>query len=130
MRHDIIITDVDRDRLLPVLDQHGSTAGDLDGELHRAVIVARSEVPADVVTMNSEVVYEDCATGTRRMVRVVYPQDADAKAGRVSVLAPIGSALLGLRVGQSIAWRTPGGLRRIRLAEVRYQPEAAGDFDL
>src|SRR5688572_32839270 len=131
MSHDIIITNVDRERLLPVLDGHDAATGEpLDAELHRAVIVDQHAVPADVVTMNSEVVYEDCATGARRTVRVVYPKDADASAGRVSVLAPIGSALLGLRVGQAIDWRVPGGVKRIRVAEIRYQPEAAGDLNL
>jgi regulator of nucleoside diphosphate kinase len=131
MHHDILITAIDRDRLLPVLEQHDSGAAEsLDDELHRAVIVAQHAIPADVVTMNSEVVYEDVATAARRTVRVVYPKDADATAGRVSVLAPIGTALLGQRAGQTIDWRTPGGMREIRIVEVRYQPEAAGDLDL
>ncbi|HRK47488.1 MAG TPA: nucleoside diphosphate kinase regulator [Nocardioides sp.] len=131
MRRDILITDIDRDRLQAVLDHHGSeTADALDTELHRAVIVEQRAIPADVVTMNSEVVYEDVVTGARRTVRVVYPRDADATAGRVSVVAPIGAALLGLRAGQSTAWQTPGGVREIRIVEVRYQPEAAGDFGL
>jgi regulator of nucleoside diphosphate kinase len=80
--------------------------------------------------MNSDVVYEDVETGARRSVRVVYPKDSDAASGRVSVLAPIGAALLGLRVGQEIDWRVPTGVKRIRVAEVRYQPEAAGRLDL
>jgi regulator of nucleoside diphosphate kinase len=131
MHNDIVITDIDRDRLLPMLDQHDTDAAEsLDAELHRAVIVGQLAIPADVGTMNSEVVYEDVATGARRTVRVVYPKDANATAGRVSVLAPIGTALLGLRTGQTIAWLTPGGMREIRIVEVRYQPEAAGDFGL
>jgi regulator of nucleoside diphosphate kinase len=69
--------------------------------------------------MNSEVVYEDCETSATRTVRVVYPKDADAVQGRISVLAPIGSALLGLRVGQSITWRVPNGTKRLRVVEVR-----------
>ena len=87
-------------------------------------------MPDDVVTMNSEVVYEDSATGNQRVVRLVYPKDANASAGRVSVLAPVGAALLGLHVGQEIEWAVPGGIKRIRVAEVRYQPEAAGDLAL
>jgi regulator of nucleoside diphosphate kinase len=79
--------------------------------------------------MNSEVVYEDCATGVRRTVRVVFPKDADPARHHVSVLAPIGSALLGLKVGQQIEWQLPAGRRRISVVEIRYQPEAAGDFD-
>jgi regulator of nucleoside diphosphate kinase len=128
--HDIIITTHDLERLRPLIDQHDNAAGELlDQELHRAQVVAPQSVPADVVTMNSEVVYEDCDTGATRSVRIVYPKDADAGSGRVSVLAPIGSALLGMRVGQTITWQVPNGRKRIRVVEVRYQPEASGDFE-
>lgn len=126
-----IITDADLERLLPVLNRYDSAVTDaLETELQRARVVAQTDVPADVVTMNSEVVYEDVATGARRTIRVVYPQDADVPAGRVSVLAPMGSALLGLRVGQEISWRVARGLKRVRVVEIRYQPESAGDFAL
>ena len=129
--HDIIITTTDFERLQSVLDTTSSPASELlDFELRRARVVEPREVPADVVTMNSSVVYEDCDTSERREVRVCYPRDANVTAGRVSVLAPIGSALLGLRVGQSITWSVPNGTKRIRVVEVRYQPEAAGDFHL
>ena len=125
----IIVTDLDLDRLRAVLDHNDiPTAEALDAELHRATVVPQLEVPADVVTMNSDVVYEDESTGARRTVRVVYPRDADAGRGWVSVLAPIGSALLGLRVGQHIDWIVPAGRRRLRVVEVPYQPEAAGDL--
>src|SRR5687768_7182196 len=127
----IIITDADLERLLPVLDHHdGVLSESLESELHRAVIVAQRDVPPDIVTMNSEVVYEDAATGARRAIRVVYPKDADAAAGRISILAPVGAALLGLRVGQEITWRVANGIKRIRVVEIRYQPESAGDFAL
>lgn len=125
----IIVTDLDLQRLRTVLDHHDvPTAEALDAELHRAVVVPQREVPADVVTMNSDVLYEDESTGARRTVRVVYPRDADAGRGWVSVLAPIGSALLGLRVGQHIDWNVPAGRRRLRIVDVPYQPEAAGDL--
>jgi regulator of nucleoside diphosphate kinase len=127
----IIITDADRERLLTVLDLHDSALADsLEAELHRAIVVRPDEVPPDVVTMNSEVIYEDLDTGARRAVRLVYPKDADASAGRISVLAPIGAALLGLRVGQEIEWSVPGGRKRIRVTEVGYQPESAGHLHL
>jgi regulator of nucleoside diphosphate kinase len=117
---DIIITTTDLERLRPLLDLHDSPAAELlDAELHRARIVAPDRAPPDVVMMNSEVVYEDCETSATRTVRVVYPKDADAVQGRISVLAPIGSALLGLRVGQSITWRVPNGTKRLRVVEVR-----------
>lgn len=127
---DIIITKTDLQRLLPVLDQHDTPASEsLEAELHRAVVVDQRAIPADVVTMNSEVVYEDCTTLARRRVRVVYPRDADAARGLVSVLAPIGSALLGLRVNQTIDWPVPNGRKRIRVIEIRYQPESCGHYD-
>lgn len=115
----IIITNSDLERLWPVLDSHDTPASDaLQTELQRAVVVDPLAVPPDVVTMNSDVVYEDCETAVRRSVRVVFPKDADAGRGHVSVLAPIGSALLGLRVGQVIEWPVPNGTKRIRVVEV------------
>lgn len=128
---DIIITTKDLERLQSVLDVHDTPAAEsLATELHRAHVVDAREVPADVVTMNTEVVYEDSATRQRRTVRLVYPKDANSTRGWVSVLAPVGSALLGLRVGQEIEWPVPTGTKRIRVVEIRYQPEASADFDL
>lgn len=127
----IVVTRLDLGRLERLIGAGESPAIErLEAELGRAEIVEPRDVPGDVVTMNSDVLYEDLASGTRRTVRLVYPADADAALGRVSVLAPIGSALLGLRVGQQIDWPTPGGLRRVRVVRVQYQPERAGDFDL
>ena len=127
----LVITDHDLQRLLPILEQSDSPASELlDGELHRATIVDQRSVAPDVVTMNSEVVYEDIDTSARRRVKLVYPQDADPSQGHVSVLAPIGSALLGLRVGQAIEWQLPTGRRHVFVVEIRYQPEARGDFHL
>jgi regulator of nucleoside diphosphate kinase len=105
-------------------------AEQLDIELARANVVGQADVARDVVTMNSEVTYEELGSGTQRTVRIVFPRDADASRGWISVLAPLGSALLGLRVGQEIAWRMPSGLRRVRVLSVPYQPEANGDFEL
>jgi regulator of nucleoside diphosphate kinase len=127
----IVITEQDFQRLLPILDQSDTAESELlDGELHRATIVEQRRVSPDVVTMNSEVVYEDFATGARRTVRIVYPKDADSSRGWISVLAPIGSALLGLNVGQQIEWQLPTGPRRVFVVEIRYQPESSGDFHL
>lgn len=127
----IVVTDRDREKLLRMLEnQEGDAAENLELELDRARVVPQTEVPADVVTMNSLVTYEDCNTGARRSVRLVYPRDADAGDGRVSVLAPIGCALLGLSVGQEIAWQLPTGQKRIRVVAIDYQPEAMGDLHL
>jgi len=84
-------------------------------------------VPPDVVTMNSRVVYRDEETGETREVTLSYPQDASLEQGRVSVLAPVGAALLGLSVGQEIDWQLPGGkTKRLHILSVTYQPQAAG----
>src|SRR5690606_34400563 len=96
----------------------------------RARVVPQDQIEGDIVTMNSEVVYEDLTTGVQRTVRLVYPEDADIERGWVSVLAPLGSALLGMRVGQEIAWKMPSGTRRVRVVSVPYQPEANSDYGL
>jgi regulator of nucleoside diphosphate kinase len=115
----ITVTDFDLERLLPILDTNDTPAAELlDWELRRAHVVPRDSVDSDLVTMNSDVVYEDLETGERKTARVVYPKDANAALGHVSVLAPIGSALLGLRVGQTIEWKVPRGTRRLVVREV------------
>ena len=96
----------------------------LESELERADIVDAREVPPDVVTMNSRVVFEDATTGNRAEVTIVFPQDADLERGRISVLAPVGTALLGLAEGDSIVWPFPDGSSRcLRVVQVTYQPE-------
>jgi len=89
-------------------------------ELTRADVVPEDQVPATVVRMESVVECEDEHGGERHVLTLVYPQDADVSAGKVSVLAPVGSALLGLGVGQSIDWAAPGGRQlRLRVTAVR-----------
>jgi regulator of nucleoside diphosphate kinase len=128
---DIIVTTQDFERLQRLVSSSDTTAAErLDAELARAQLLPQTEIPADLVTMNSDVVYEDATSGERRAIRLVYPRDAEATRGYVSVLAPIGSALLGLREGQEIEWPTPSGRRRLRVLAVPYQPERAGDFAL
>jgi len=118
----LIITEPDF-RLLRMLKSHD----ELQRELERAIVVSSEAVPRDVVTMNSRVLYVDETTGERRLVQLVYPEEADAGASQVSVLAPVGAALLGLSVGQAIEWDFPdGSRRRLRVEDVSYQPESAG----
>jgi regulator of nucleoside diphosphate kinase len=125
----IYLTQADMERLLELVDAYpGHRFEKLEEELVRAQVVPREQIPADVVTMHSRVVFEDEGTGERREITLVYPGSADIAAGKVSVLTPVGTALLGLRVGQSMDLELPsGGKRRYRVAEVPYQPEAAGD---
>ena len=96
---------------------------ELSDELDRAIVVPLERMPADVVTMHSRCIYIDESTGTAREVELVYPEEADPELGKISVLAPIGSALLGLAVGQSIDWELPGGrIHRITVKCVLSQP--------
>lgn len=109
--------------LLRSLHDHAHLAS----ELEQADIVESRDVPADVVTMNSRVVFEDVGSGKRTEVTIVFPQDANVQHGKVSVLAPVGTALLGLAAGESIVWPFPDGSSRcLRVVAVTFQPEAAG----
>ena len=99
----------------------------LEREIGRADVREPDAIPRDVVTMNSTVTCLDEGSGETRELRLVYPRDADASRGHVSVLAPVGAALLGLSVGQSIDWPLPGGRStRLTVSAVLYQPEASG----
>ncbi len=132
----IIVTDTDAERLRTTLEAHTSTRDEplverLLEELDRATVVSAFAVPAGVVTMNSRVVYRDRDTNEVRTVTLVYPHEADPAQGRLSVMAPIGAALLGLRAGQKITWPLPEGrTRTLEVVAVTWQPEAAGDFTL
>jgi regulator of nucleoside diphosphate kinase len=125
----IYLTQTDLDRLLALVEaQPGKHLEKLENELVRANVVPRGQIPEDVVTMNSKVIFENLTTHERREITLVYPEDADIDAGKISVLVPVGTALLGLRKGQSIDWELPGGTRqRYRIVDVPFQPEAAGE---
>jgi len=133
-RPEIVMTNADLARLRRLLasstDPRDLDAVELLGEeMARARAVLADEIPEDIVTMNSQVRYVDTTSGESRTVTVVYPEEADPRAGRVSVLAPIGCALLGLRVGQIIEWALPDGeVRSFLVEEVSYQPERAGEL--
>lgn len=118
------------ERLLAVTHRAKNVV-DLEEELGRAVVVPPEKIPANVVTMNSKVRFRNEVTGEESEVTLVYPQEANVNEGKVSVLAPVGSALLGLSVGETIDWEMPNGkVRRFKIVAVLYQPEAAGNFDL
>jgi len=132
----IQLTVQDLARLRAVVDLHSegverSAAEMLAAELDRAHVVSQEGLPPDVVSMRSRVLYEDVDSGDRREAVLVYPEEADLARSLISVLAPIGTALLGLREGQAISWPVPGRrTRTIRVLSVVYQPEAAGDRHL
>ncbi|MFA7095014.1 MAG: nucleoside diphosphate kinase regulator [Gammaproteobacteria bacterium] len=129
----ITVSDRDYERLERLLDN--PSYKNLPGiaalrvELDRAEIVDPEKVPPGVITMNSTARFVDEETGDEHEMTLVYPPDADGSAGKVSILAPVGSALLGLSVGQTIEWPLPSGRKaKLRVLDVTYQPEAAGEF--
>jgi len=102
----------------------------LDQELQRGVVVPARKTPNDVITMNSTARFTDLNSGEEITYSLVFPADADIAQNKISVLAPIGTAMLGYRVGDIIEWEVPAGMRRLKVEEILYQPEAAGRFDL
>ena len=95
------------------------------------MIVPSAEIPADVVTMNSRVVFRELETGEETEATLVYPSQADVNQRRISILAPVGAALLGLSAGDEIQWPLPSGKKRTyKIISILYQPEAAGNYDL
>lgn len=136
MERTIILTQQDLNRLHALIEgvhseRNAEAAEALESELGRAQVVEPTAIPPDVVTMNSKVRFVDESNGQEREAQLVYPQDASAAEGRISILAPIGSALIGLRAGDTIDWPMPNGRsKRLRIVEVTWQPEAAGEYDL
>jgi regulator of nucleoside diphosphate kinase len=108
----------------------------LQSELARAEIVAPDEVPPDVITMNSRAELLDLDTNERMEFTLVFPAEADIEEGKISILAPLGTAMLGYRVGDEFEWAVPYGYRRLRVTQIEFQPEAtlhrdpAGAIDL
>ncbi|MGE3809005.1 MAG: nucleoside diphosphate kinase regulator [Gemmataceae bacterium] len=121
----LIISATDRYELEALIDSRGEYLASLEGELSRARIVPSGNVPANVVTMNSVVCLRDMNTGETNEFELAYPWEIDAQHNRVSVLAPIGTAVLGIQVGDIIKWPVPAGLRRLQVAKILYQPERA-----
>jgi regulator of nucleoside diphosphate kinase len=102
---------------------------ELDEELDRADLVKSQEIPNDVITMNSTFRLRDLDRGDEVVYTLVFPGEADSAQGKISILAPIGTAALGYRVGDTIEWQVPAGLKRFKVEEILYQPEAAGDYN-
>jgi regulator of nucleoside diphosphate kinase len=133
----IYITEFDKARLeelIAVAEEFGGQdRKDLEalaGELDQAEIVSPSEIPSEVVTMNSKVSLRDLTTSETKTYVLVFPKNANIAAGAISVLAPIGTAILGYAKGDIVEWAVPSGVRRIQIEDIIYQPEAAGDFHL
>lgn len=102
----------------------------LSKELKRAQVVPSDQIPADVITMNSLVKLKELKSGAVMEIAIVYPKDADLTKRKVSVLAPVGTAVLGCKVGDEVQWPVAQGTITYKVEEIMYQPEAAGDFNL
>lgn len=109
---------------------NAAEAGDLMKELDSATVVEPKEIPSDVVTMNSIVKISFLNTTRQVRFQIVYPKDADLKENKISIFSPIATALIGYKAGDEIEWIVPAGPTKIKIDEIIYQPEAAGDYDL
>ena len=128
----ICITKPDLARLEELLMTAGnrrerSDLDELAAEISRATVVEASQIPPSVVTMHSQVKLKDLDTQEQMIFTLVFPDEANIDAGKISVISPIGTAILGYAAGAEIAWQVPAGKRRIKIEEVLFQPEAAGD---
>ncbi len=134
MDNKIFITEKDYLRLsnlLNNLEVEPDSLENLEIEMERATILSDDEVPSGLVTMNSTVEYEDLSSGKSTTITIIYPGNETSTGKNISVLAPLGSALLGLTEGQEINWKFPSGkTKRLKIIKVMYQPEANGDWHL
>lgn len=127
------LTDVDTRRLQSLVEgfrpvdlRDAASVALLERHVDQAEVLPARRIDPDVVTMDSEVLVRDLDAHQVIVFRVVFPRMADATARRISVLAPLGMAVLGRRAGDVVTWQTPGGLRRLRVDRVLYQPEREG----
>ncbi len=134
----ISITSSDRERLLKLINKErefGTAKSkdflkDLEQELDRANIVSSEMIPPDAITMNSKVLLRDLDSGEETTYTLVYPEAADLLEDKISVLAPVGTAILGFREGDVVDWKIPDGIVKLKVEKILYQPEAAGDYEL
>lgn len=129
----LVLSRLDVERLETLLERmpgDDANTRHLQEELLRAQVVEPQQMPSDVVSMNSTIVLRNLTLGDEREVTLVYPHDADGSPDKVSILAPVGSALIGLKVGDRIRWPMPGGhSAELEVLSIRFQPEAAGQYD-
>ncbi len=134
-RPEIVLSSLDSERLYSLIDSlpKNSVPGieELEEELGRAKVVEPKEIPASIVTMNSTVRFFVESTKKEFELTLVYPKNVDSNGKTISILAPVGSALLGLSIGDQIEWPRPGGgFLKVKITEITYQPERAGNYQL
>jgi regulator of nucleoside diphosphate kinase len=101
----------------------------LSQELDKAKIVEPQNIPEDIITMNSVVRIKDLESDEETTYTLVFPSDASIEAGRISILSAIGTALIGYSVGDIVEWQVLSGMKRLKILEILYQPEASGHYD-
>ena len=134
----IYITKTDYERLTKLIEIARERESDanreyidrLEEELDRAEVVQQKHISADVITMRSTVRLKDLDTSEEMVYRLVFPTEANYDEGKISVLAPIGTAMLGYQRGNVIEWQVPSGVRRLSVEKILYQPESRGDYHL
>ena len=134
----IYITKTDRERLGNLIElvrnqndqAHFAYVNRLEEELEFAEIVSPEDIPADIVTMRSKVKLKDLDTGEEKVYSVVFPSEANYEEGKISILAPLATALLGYKQGDTVEFQAPSRLRRLKIEEIIYQPESAGEYNL
>ena len=129
----VVISSLDAERLERIIDALPTSAyavGErLEEELARAKIVEPKLIPPTVVTMNSTVRFKVDSSNEEFTMTLVYPKDVDVAQNKISILAPVGSAMLGLEQGAELEWPKPGfGMLKVQIEEITYQPERAGDY--
>ena len=134
MERSLYINELDHKRLMRLIEdalngvtEQSNSLRSLQVELTRANVVNAEELPRDVVTMRSRVLIR--LDDEEKEITLVYPNEANLSTGKISILSPVGTAIIGYRVGDVVNWLTPGGLKRIRIKKVLYQPEASGDYE-
>lgn len=137
MEKNIYITELDKTRLEKLIQEaqeynlcKKDYLKNLKLELQRANVVNSEDIPDDVITMNSSVSLVDLGTGEEMRYTLVFPEEASLLDNKISVLAPIGTAILGYRVNDIVEWAVPGGTVKLKVEKILYQPEASGNFGL
>ena len=138
MNRKIYITSTDMQRLKEMIEKakYSTTKEQLfyldalESELKNANVVESKEIPNHIITMNSVVRFVDLNESEEMVYSLVYPDDADILKNKLSILAPIGTAIIGYSVGDTIEWEVPGGKLRLLIKEILYQPESHGHFQL
>lgn len=132
---DIYVTEHDLGRLKKLLDElsdknhhEGFPIGELTRELERGIVVSPKEVPENVITMNSRVLMRDMDSGKEVTCWLVFPDKIDAVKNPVSILSPLGTAMIGYKVGDIFSWKSPEGTKKMEVLDILYQPERVGNY--